>query len=229
MARVAPPLHATKTQIALQELREDIRSGTLAAGERLRVDEVAAELGMSPTPVREALRLLQADGLVEFRPHQGIVVASLSATQTAEIYHLRALLEPDAVMLAVPRMSEHQLAELRRLHEKVVKAVHSGRGSAVSDTNAAWHWALYRNCGSDHLVAFIQRLWDAFPWRTIWAITGRAEQSLREHQEVMDAIDAGDAELAAERMRTHVLSGVETLINRLERGEKMPRGATDGD
>lgn len=219
MARV-PPAHLTKTQLALQSLREDIRSGAFAPSQRLRVEDLTVALGMSPTPIREALRLLQADGLVEFQPHHGIVVASVSASETVEIYHLRGLLEPDAVSRSVPRLDDVQLGELWKLHARVVKAVRSGRGSTVSETNAVWHWALYRACGSEYLLTFIQRLWDAFPWRTIWAIPGRSERSLEEHEAVMEAVEARDAELAAARMRAHVLSGVDTLISHLESNER---------
>ncbi len=70
--------HKTKTELALQVLRDRIRTGELEPGQRLRLNDLTAELGMSPTPIREALRLLQADGLVDYRPHQGIVVAELS-------------------------------------------------------------------------------------------------------------------------------------------------------
>ena len=85
--------HRTKTELALQILRDRIRTGALEPGRRLRLNLLTAELGMSPTPIREALRLLQADGLVTYRPHQGIVVAELSEPQTAEVIRLRCLLE----------------------------------------------------------------------------------------------------------------------------------------
>lgn len=214
------PVHLTKTQVALETLRESIRSGDMTPGERLRVDDLTVTLNMSPTPIREALRLLQADGLIEFKPHHEIVIAPVSSVRTAEIYQLRARLEPYAVELAVPRMGEEQLARLRTVHERVSKAVRSGRGSTVSESNGEWHWTIYNQCGSQYLIDFIQRLWDAFPWRTIWAISGRSEQSLADHDAIMEAISRHDAQLAAERMREHVLSGVDTLISRLETTER---------
>jgi DNA-binding GntR family transcriptional regulator len=214
------PVHLTKTQVALETLRESIRSGDMMPGERLRVDDLTAALDMSPTPIREALRLLQADGLIEFKPHHEIVIAPVSSVRTAEIYQLRARLEPYAVELAVPRMGEEQLAQLQTVHERVSKAVRSGRGSTVSESNGEWHWTIYEQCGSQYLIDFLQRLWDAFPWRTIWAISGRSEQSLADHDAIMEAISRHDAKLAAKRMRQHVLSGVDTLISRLETTER---------
>jgi len=172
---------------------------------------------MSPTPIREALRLLQADRLVDYRAHQGIVVAELSPAVTEEVYRLRALLEPLAIELAMPRLTDEQLEELERLHEQHGAAVASGRGAPISDRNWAWHWAMYSNSGSPLLNDFIRRLWEAFPWRTMWALPGRMKLSLQEHDAIMDAVRARDAALAARRLREHVLSGQKTVLAQLRR------------
>jgi DNA-binding GntR family transcriptional regulator len=209
--------HKTKTELALQVLRDRIRTGELEPGRRLRLKDLTEELGMSPTPIREALRLLQADGIVDYKPHQGIVVAELSLEELDGVLRLRRLLEPYAVELAVPKLTPARSRELERLHEKLLGAVASGRGTAVTDANAAWHWALYEAAGSPHLKEFIRRLWDAYPWRTMWALPGRSEQSAVEHQAVMDAIASGDAKLAAERLAAHLTSGESSLLDRLER------------
>lgn len=210
------PRHQTKTELALQSLREKIRSGQLRPGERLRVDELTRELGMSPTPIREALRLLQADRLVDYRAHHGIAVAEISAETTAEVYHLRALLEPLAVELAVPRLTDKDLEELERLHERHASAPTS-KGRAVSDRNRAWHWAIYEASGWPILNDLARQLWEAFPWRTMWALPGRTSLSLEQHEAVMEAIRARDAALAAERMREHITSGCETLVAHLRK------------
>src|SRR5262249_27974583 len=97
--------HRTKAQIALEEVRERLRAGQLRPGERVRVDDLARELAMSPTPIREAVRLLQADGLLLYRPHHGIVVTELSSSATEEVYCLRLLLEPLATKLGVAELS----------------------------------------------------------------------------------------------------------------------------
>jgi len=216
---LATPRHLTKTEIALQVLRERIGSGDLAPGARLRVEELANDLEMSPTPVREALRLLQADGLVDYRAHYGIVVTEYSADEVRDLFRIRALLEPLAVELAVPRVGPDELGELEQIHEQQEAAVRDGSGSAMSKTNADWHWAIYEASGSQLLNEFIRRLWQAFPWRTMWAVPGRSELWLRQHTALMDAIRAGDANGAAELMRTHITSGEETLLAQLEAAE----------
>lgn len=199
----------------MQALRQRIRSGQLQPGERLRVDELTRELHMSPTPIREALRLLQADRLVDYRAHYGIAVAELSADTTEEVYHLRALLEPLAVELAVRTLTGAQLRELERLHDRHASAPTSKGGAALSERNRAWHWAIYEASGWPILNDLVRQLWEAFPWRTMWALPGRTSLSLEQHEAVMEAIRAGDAEHAAQRMREHVTSGCETLIAHL--------------
>jgi DNA-binding GntR family transcriptional regulator len=205
----------TKTELALQALRERIRDGQLRPGERLRVDELTQELGMSPTPIREAMRLLQADRLVDYRPHHGIVVAEVSVGTTVEVYHLRAMLEPLATELAVPKLTEDEVAELERLHERHAGARTSTTEAAAADPNRAWHWAIYDASGWPMLNNLIRQLWEAFPWRTMWALPGRMNLSLKQHEAVMAAIRKRDARRAAERMHDHVTSGRETLLAHL--------------
>jgi len=203
--------HRTKTELALQILRDRIRTGALEPGRRLRLNQLTAELGMSPTPIREALRLLQADGLVTYRPHQGIVVAELSEPQTAEVIRLRCLLEGSAVELAVASLTPARLRELERLHQRFLAASAAGRGREIVTGNEAWHHALYEASGSPLLVEFIRRLWDVYPWRTMWVLPGRAEQSAQEHEAIMEALRTGDGAAAAERLQAHITSGLTTL------------------
>ncbi len=218
---VVAPRHLTKTEIALQVLRERIASGDLAAGARLRVEEVATELAMSPTPVREALRLLQADGLVDYPAHHGVVVAKPSLDEIRDLFRLRSVLEPLAMELAVPRLDASALARLERAHEQQVEAVRTNRGGAIAKSNADWHRTLYEAAGSPLLNDFIRRLWQAFPWRTMWALPGRSELSLRQHTAMMKAIHKGDAARAAELLRAHVTSGEASMLARFDDRKEM--------
>jgi len=199
--------HLTKTELAAQFLRERIHTGELAPGERLRVDEFVRELGMSATPIREALRLLQNDQLIDYRPHLGYVVASPAAL--GEVLRLRCTLEPLAAELAVPVMAADPpiLARLEDLQARYAAAVEIGSGTAISESNERWHALINDASGWSHLQSFIRRLWEAFPWRTIWAVPGHSAQSVIEHERVMEAFRAGDAAGAAEGMRAHIMAG----------------------
>jgi DNA-binding GntR family transcriptional regulator len=207
--------HRTKTELALHVLRERILIGELEPGRRLRLASLTEELGMSPTPIREALRLLQADGIVTYRPHQGIVVAEVSVELTDEVIRLRRELEAMATRLAVPRMDAAGLARVERLHARHVDAVEAGRGTAVSKQNADWHWAIYEASGSSLLLEFGRRLWEVYPWRTMWVLPGRIAQSAVEHEEIMEAIRSGHADRAGSLMGAHVGGSRDSLLTRL--------------
>lgn len=208
MRTLSPPPSTTKTEAAFATLREAIEEGRLAPGERLAIRPLVEDLQMSPTPIREALRLLQAEGLAEYRPHHGMVVAEYSPESVAEVSRMRALLEPLAVELAVARANGDQIAEMRAAHRAHRDAVHgdAGGGHAAS-LNAAWHQAVYRPCDSRMLTDFIARVWSAVPVEAIWR-SARAEESFAQHELIMDAIERGDAAEAGELMREHIEYGV---------------------
>lgn len=207
--------HRTKTELAVHVLRERIRTGELPPGHRLRLESLRDELGMSPTPIREALRLLQADGLVDYRPHHGIVVAELAPQQVLDLVRIRVALESLATELALPRLGEEGLARLERLHERYLAATASGRGTAITAANQEWHWAIYEASGNELLGEFVRRSWEPYPWRTIWAVPGRIEAAAEEHEQVMDAVRRDDVAGAAALMRAHLESSADALLDRL--------------
>jgi DNA-binding GntR family transcriptional regulator len=210
------PRHFTKSELALRVLRERIRSGELRPGERIHAEELARELGMSQTPVREAIRLLQADRLVDFEPHRGVVVTELQTGSLIEIFRLRYLLEPLAVRLAVPSLAGAALEDLETKHREFVASAESDSAPRVAELNHAWHWAIYDASGSVFLIDFIRRLWDAFPWRTVRLLPGTGSAtSAMQHDAVMTAIRQGDATLAGEAMLAHISRTEHTLLEQL--------------
>jgi len=167
---------------------------------------------MSPTPIREALRLLQAQGLAAYSAHHGMVVAEYAPDDVAEVSRIRVELEPLAVALAVERAGEDDLAAMRAAHE-ALKAAHDGRtpGSEAASLNAAWHAAVYRPAASPLLTDFIARLWAGVPVEAVWR-RDRAARSLREHDRIMAAIERRDAETARRLMREHIERGSAATI-----------------
>jgi DNA-binding GntR family transcriptional regulator len=163
---------------------------------------------MSPTPIREALRLLQADGLIEHTPHRGMVVKEYSPENIAEIYRLRSVLEPLATEWAADSASDEELAEIRKLHTQLVGAA-AKRPSApnVAALNSAWHLAIYGKSGSRYLLEFIERLWGAIGGgKAVW-VSHRVDESLAEHQEIMESLERRDGRTAARLMRDHIERG----------------------
>lgn len=204
------PRHETKADLALRTLRERILTGELPPGGKLDINRLAVEFDMSPTPIREALRVLQSDRLVNYFPHRGTAVASLSERDLAQIFELRMLLEPAAVKAAVRMLDDVQLSELERLHVEMVQSADESTAT-FSERNAAWHWMLYNAAASPYLADFIRRLWDAFPWRAIASVGGRPEAAVAEHEAIMDAVRRRAAAAAAALMRAHITSSGDAL------------------
>jgi DNA-binding GntR family transcriptional regulator len=210
------PESQTKMSAAYGAIRLAIEEGTLAPGQRLRMSQLEGDLGMSPTPIREALRLLQADGLLEHQPHRGMIVAEYTAERAEEIYRIRVALEPVATGLAAERATDAELAHLAALHEQLAEAVASDSGATAVSLNAEWHRAIYAACGSRYLQEFITRLWTALPVRAVWLST-RAQRSVDEHRAVMDALMDRDGKLAGECMARHLTRGSVMTADRLRK------------
>ena len=212
----------TKTQAAFHRIRGAIEEGRLEPGERLRATALQKELGMSPTPIREALRLLQAQGLVEHRPHHGMVVAEYTVEETEEVYRLRVVLEPMAAGLAAERASAEQLGTIRRRLEDLKDAVEAGATRVDgAELNAAWHRAVYVAAGSRYLEEFIARLWGILPLEAIW-LESRSEASVEEHERITAAVEQGDATVAAALTKRHI-EATAKLRERLREHDPGPR------
>lgn len=203
MAREAA-VSMTKTQAAFHRIRTAIQEGHLEPGVRLKAAALQDELGMSPTPIREALRLLQAQGLVEHRPHHGMVVAEYPVEQTREVYCLRLVLEPMAAGLAAERATSEQLGEIRRWLDALREAVQAGDARVdAAELNAAWHRAIYEAADSRYLEEFIARLWGVLPLEAIW-LDSRADASVEEHERITTAVERGESSKAATLFREHI-------------------------
>ena len=180
-------------------------------GQHLDVNLLAEELNMSHTPIREALRLLQSSGLVDYTPHRGARVAQPSAEAYGGIFALRTVLEPLAVEFSGPHLAKSGMEELERLHTAVLRSSKSKDRTQFSQLNAAWHWHLYDSAQNVHLSAFIRQLWDAYPWRAVADIPGRAQLSIVEHDRVMDALRENDTAEASRQMKLHIESSITAL------------------
>ncbi len=204
--------YITKLDLAEQVLIEAISSGKIAPGEQLRQVELADRLGISATPVREALRRLEAQGLVVREPHRGVRVVEVEPEGMAELYVIRGSLEGLAVEHAVPNLGAKDLKNLESLHERLVLARGRGEVKSLRKLNFEFHTALYRRSGLPRLNRIIDSLWPQFPWDSMWAVPGRAESSEQEHAQILEAVRAADASAAGRTMRAHIESGAQALV-----------------
>lgn len=210
----------------VENLREEIIRGDLVPGQHLRLEEIAARFDVSTMPVREALRDLEAEGLVTIFPHRGAVVTQLSADDLQEIYDIRATLEEMATRLAVPRMTEATLAKLTSLVEQMDN--HLSDVVTLVRLNHQFHSTLYAASGRSHLcqLARMLRYRTQHYLRAFINDLGGMPQAQVEHRAVLEACKRGDAKQASTIMHDHVAQVGHAIIEYVRERDE-PEGSTE--
>ena len=202
---------------AYQEIRRAIRQRRFRAGDRLREVELAAALGLSRTPVREALARLQADGLATENGQRGFVVAEFDHAMVGELYVMREVLEGTAARLAAQFASEAEMALLAELRDQYAALVEQKRDGALAEKNRQFHEALYHCAHNRFLLKMLDPLHDALGLlgNTNLADPERARANAVEHAAIVDAIVRRDAEAADRLTRAHIRSAHTARVKRL--------------
>jgi DNA-binding GntR family transcriptional regulator len=203
--------YKSKKDLVVDIIREGILSGELEPGARLLQDDLAERLQVSSTPVREALRQLESEGILQSSPNRGVRVAEVDLQAVREIYLIRAELEALATRMAVPRLQPGDLVRLRALQLEIEKNIKRQELSALRRLNFELHSRIYEAAGLPELLKLIRGLWTKFPWDTLHVLPNRAHRSAQEHGRLIEALEAGNAELAGQRMRAHIESGAREL------------------
>lgn len=211
---VLPITRHTVTHQVTEALRERILRGVYADDAPLRQDAIAAELGVSRIPVREALRQLEAEGLVVFNPHRGAVVSSLSVDEIIELFELRAQIESDLVRRAVPRTAAEQLRRAKEILKAYDAAFRAGEISAWGKLNWEFHSTLYAPANRPFTMAVVQRLHQQSDryLRMQLVLTHGESRASDEHQQILQAVQAQDVKHAATLMRQHILGAGRQLV-----------------
>jgi DNA-binding GntR family transcriptional regulator len=185
-------------------LRQDIRAGLYRPGDRLREEEVAKRLGVSRTPVREALGRLTAKGLLEPGGGRGLIIRSLSTAEVLELYTMREILEGSAARLAAQHASAIEIQALADL-ESTFEA-HADSPETLARINRAFHEAIFRAAKNRYLDEALQELQDviALLGPTTFGVNGRPSLARDEHLELVEAIARRDADRAEALARTHI-------------------------
>ena len=199
-------------------LRERILSNDIEPGTRLVMRDVGNHYQASDIPVREALRMLERDGLVETAPYVGARVTTLTTKEVEETYFIRSHLESVATGLAADRITEDELAELDALMTKMDAAVEAQDGPAFSDLNREFHRTIIASCGNDMLRELTMDIWQRHSGfqRVFRKVPERLRISQGEHEGIMAALRAHDSEQAARLALLHkrsVRDSVSTLVD----------------
>lgn len=208
----------TKEEFVARYIREAIVAGRLVPGERLRQQQLADELGMSPTPVREALRGLVTEGWLTLTPHIGVSVAEIDHAGIDEVYRLRALLEGDLAREAATLMSADTLRELRDINEAYKRSSRVGDAGAAREANFQFHALIWEAADSPVAVDILNSLWARAPWQTMSGVKGREKRTYEEHSKVIAALAKRDPERAQDALRAHIRSGHADYHARVDAG-----------
>lgn len=194
-------------------LRKAILQGDFEPGERLIQEELATSLGVSRMPVREALRKLETEGLIELVPHRGAVVKLLDIEDIKEIYELRSNLEEMAVSKSVEGLSVDDILELEQLTQLMKKS--EGADEFV-EANIEFHRILIKHCPWNRLVSFIETLWNGFPQQTPHMVPRQVEISNKEHDDILQAVKEKDSSKAGRLISGHIKRTGDALVVNLQ-------------
>jgi DNA-binding GntR family transcriptional regulator len=201
-----------------KRIKQGVVSGELEPGAKLSPSAVAADLGVSHIPVREALTSLAASGYLEHKPRVGFFVRHLSSEDLADIYHWREILEREAFMMAIPKLTADDIEEMRRLCDQMRKLAEPGMRREYLNLNRQFHFIAFRRAGSDRLLRFLTYLWDvAAPY----SFTGLVdfEGAQQDHERMMDLFEERHVDAIIEMMTRHRGLAVEAVA----RWEARPR------
>ena len=209
-------------------IREAISDGSLPSNEPLREERLASALGVSRTPVREALVRLTAEGLVEVDESGGVRVSVLSSEDLDEVFALRDALETLAIRYACASRDTAALAELRHIHVASVDAVAADDVERLLELNTQFHAALNALAGKRRLQNFIELLRDQSRRYRVLALYEESErrQSVEEHGRLLDLIEAGEGDAAVALLRTHFERPRQRLVTYV--GPARPRTSSLG-
>jgi len=207
MPSVAVP---SRTEAVLDAVKHAILTGRLAPGRPLIETELAAQLGVSKTPVREALKTLAGAGLVTMSPYKGASVRLVDDALAHSVYDIRVLLEPEAVRRAAGRGAAAG-ASWQAAAAALERADAAGDRAERQQANREFHRALYAECGNDLMVGILDGLRDqtALVSTAVWTRNASWEQEAAEHRAILQAITAGRADVAASLLEEHIRAFVE--------------------
>lgn len=217
MARLQPidlDTYQPLREAVCETLRDAIRKGILEPGERLMEVQIAEELGISRTPVREAIRKLEQEGYVIMMPRRGTYVSDISTNDVKEIFEIRSALESLATGLAARRIEPDELEKLQNLLVEIEGYIAKKDIEKIVETDIKFHGLLYQVSRNERLVNIINNLKEQLArFRTLsMSYPGRLQETLEEHSEMVEAIANGDVSAARDAAEHHMERAEKTLL-----------------
>ena len=217
-----PPIRLDSYQplreVVCEALRDAITKGILKPGERLMEIQLAEELGVSRTPVREAIRKLELEGYVIMMPRRGTYVANLSIRDVNEVFEIRTSLESLASGLAAERITVEELDNLQRLLVQIGIYIEKNDMEKIVETDTAFHGLLYQASRNQRLAGIISNLREQLTQfrKTSMSFPGRLKETLEEHRAIVEAIAQGDVRSAQKAAERHMEKSEQTLMTSMD-------------
>lgn len=206
-------------ELVLEAIREAIINGHLKPGERLMEIQMAEELGVSRTPIREALRKLELEGFIVMIPRKGAYVADISIKDIADVFEIRASLEGLAAALAAERITDEELEFMERCLVVKAEAIANADFDKLVDIDARFHESIYKASRNERLWAIINNLREQIQRlrMTSLSVPGRMSQSLKEHRAIVEAIQSRDINLARQAAQEHIENAENVMMESIKR------------
>lgn len=205
--------YQTKAELAFRALKRGIRNGELKPGEPIPQRVLAARLGMSLTPVREAIRRLEAEGYLRGEAHRTPRVKDLTLREVREIYAIRAVIEEFATLQAAASLEPADMAKLTELVDLMAEACRRRQFRRYRALDEQFHMMIYTRSANRLLIDLIEDSWSRYPRDVLWTIPGRIERSLEEHGRIVEALNEGDSLRASALMRAHILNSMNEVVD----------------
>lgn len=194
------------TSLIFDKVRDDVLNGIYKNDEKIIEAKVAEEMGVSRTPVREALKQLELEGLVENIPNRGVVVKGVTPQDIEDIYTMRLSIEGIAARWAIERMSGEVLNDMKEIYELMEFYTSKGDIDKIFDLNTKFHEVIYKSACSrylEHILSDFQQFIKTTRRKSL-AADGRMEEALREHKKILDAFVLGDVDVAIDALVSHI-------------------------
>ncbi|MDD2621063.1 MAG: GntR family transcriptional regulator [Syntrophomonadaceae bacterium] len=206
-------------ELVLEAIREAIKNGILKPRERLMEIQLADELGVSRTPIREALRKLELEGFIVMVPRKGAYVADLSFKDIADVFEIRTALEGLAAGLAAERITDEELEEMERLLVEKAEAILQQDMERLVEVDTRFHEAIYKASRNQRLWTIINNLREQIQrFRTTsLSYPGRKQRSLQEHRHIVEAIQSRDPQLARQLAQEHIENAEQSMIESIKK------------
>lgn len=205
-------------ELVCENLRQAIINGVFSPGERLMEIQLAEEMGVSRTPVREAIRKLELEGFVVMIPRRGTYVADISIKDINEVYEIRTALDILAAGLAAERINDEELEMMQRLLVEIGQHIDEGNIEKIIETDSAFHDILYQASRNERLVNIISNLREQITGLRGRSMMypGRLTDTLEEHRAIVESIAQRDVEKAQMAVREHLENAEHTLLKAIE-------------